>query len=134
MIISERHAYAAFRDSSTTPDFRRWGASQDLRNRTAPRVRGTRSMGGGLLPLRNAWHLYPRPVPASAPEPAPELVICTVHTVGMARSAVTPANASRRNAIQRERMRLSRRRFDRGLAGDFRPARAGGARRLLPLV
>lgn len=64
----------------------------------------------------------------------PALVICTAHTVGQARSAVTPGNAPRRAAIQRERMRLSRRRFDRGLAGDFRPSREGGARRLLLLV
>jgi hypothetical protein len=34
----------------------------------------------------------------------------------------------------RERMRLSRRSFDRGLAGDFRSSRNGGPRRLLPLV
>jgi hypothetical protein len=36
--------------------------------------------------------------------------------------------------VTRERMRLARQSFDRGLAGDFRPSWKGGPRRLLPLV
>lgn len=57
MIISERRAYAAFRASNSTPDFERWGAAQDVTSTTAPLVRGSRSLGGGLVPLRYGRHL-----------------------------------------------------------------------------
>lgn len=55
------------------------------------------------------------------------MIVCTrMLTVG--RASRVP------EAVLRERMRLSRRDFDRGLVGDFRPVRNGGRRRLLPLV
>lgn len=74
MIIISRHAYADF--SSATDDatrdaaFDRWGAAQDLTRATQPLVRGTRSMGGGLIPLRNARDIIDARVPdAVAPLP-----------------------------------------------------------------
>lgn len=60
------------------------------------------------------------------------VVICTR---ALSRPVRRPwAPAAIRLAVARELMRLSRQSFDRGLAGDFRPMRAGGPRRLLPLV
>lgn len=64
-VVSERRAYAAYaaplsalarsvRDAA----FATWGAAQRLTTVTAPLVRGTRAMGGGLVPLRNAGELY----------------------------------------------------------------------------
>ncbi len=53
MIISARHRYADFRASNTTEDFERWGASNRLTAATNPLVRGTRSLGGGMIPLKN---------------------------------------------------------------------------------
>lgn len=43
-------------------------------------------------------------------------------------------NARLAEPIMRERMRLSRLAFDRGLAGDFRARKDGGPRHVLPLV
>lgn len=60
------------------------------------------------------------------------MIICDrVLTLGR----VTPAPGSPMSrAIIRERMRLSKRAFDRSMVGDFRPQRLGGRRQLLPLV
>lgn len=133
MIIASRHAYVAF--TSATDNAARdhafdvWGASQDLTRATQPLVRGTRSMGGGLLPLCNARDVINARVPDATPEPAP--VICDrVLTIGRTPAPGSPMST----AIVRERMRLSRQSFDRGLSGDFRPFRQGGRRKLLPLV
>lgn len=56
------------------------------------------------------------------------MIVCT-HMLTLGRRS-----ESRKGAIMRERMRLSRQDFTRGLAGDFRPRARGGPRRLLPLV
>lgn len=45
------HRFAPAEDSSAT--FARWGAAQDLTRATRPLVKGTRSLGGGLIPLAN---------------------------------------------------------------------------------
>lgn len=37
-------------------------------------------------------------------------------------------------AVRNERMRLSRRSFERGFGKDFRPTRNGGPRTFLPIV
>ncbi|MGW2710756.1 hypothetical protein ACWC4J_17450 [Streptomyces sp. NPDC001356] len=58
MVISNGKAYAAFRQSNSNEDFDRWGAAAEVTRRTNPLVRNTRSMGGGLIPLKNAYHLY----------------------------------------------------------------------------
>lgn len=65
------------------------------------------------------------------------MIICTrraMPTMTRNRIALDTRMNARRDALIRERMRLSRRSFDRGLAGDFRAMRNGGPRRLLPLV
>lgn len=75
MVISSSHAYAAFCapyvDATTRSDaFGQWGAAQGITRATSPMVRGTRSMGGGLIPLRNARHIIDARVPdAVAPLP-----------------------------------------------------------------
>ncbi|MYX26090.1 hypothetical protein GTY75_05300 [Streptomyces sp. SID8381] len=58
MVINDRKAYAEFRQSNSDADWYRWGAAAELTRRTNPLVRGTVSMGGGLIPLKNAYHLY----------------------------------------------------------------------------
>jgi hypothetical protein len=56
MVISERREYATYRKSvNGSKEFAQWGASQQLTTATAPRVRGTRSLGGGLLMVRYAY-------------------------------------------------------------------------------
>jgi hypothetical protein len=56
MVISERRELAAYHKTvNGVPEFKRWGASQQLTLATAPRVRGTRSFGGGLLLVRYAY-------------------------------------------------------------------------------
>lgn len=57
MVVSARRAYVAFRSSNSSADFTAWGSAQRLTFASSPLVRGTRSMGGGLIPLRNARHL-----------------------------------------------------------------------------
>jgi hypothetical protein len=59
MVISSSKAYAAFRQSNGSGDFTRWGASNEVTRRTNPLVRGTRSLGGGLIPARN-YYLFSR--------------------------------------------------------------------------
>lgn len=53
MVISSRKAYDAFRRSNNSADFAAWGKAQRLTFAASPLVRGTRSHGGGLVPLRN---------------------------------------------------------------------------------
>jgi hypothetical protein len=55
MVINDRKAYAAFRHSNSNEDFDRWGAAAELTRRTNPLVRGTRSLGGGLIPAKNYY-------------------------------------------------------------------------------
>ncbi|MFD4646358.1 hypothetical protein ACFRJ3_35035 [Streptomyces sp. NPDC056696] len=55
MVINDLKAYAAFRKSNSTPDFDRWGAAAELTRRTNPLVRGTRSLGGGLITVKNYY-------------------------------------------------------------------------------
>jgi hypothetical protein len=55
MVISTSKAYAAFRQSNGGPEFDRWGASQRVTFATNPLVRGTCSLGGGLVPARNHY-------------------------------------------------------------------------------
>jgi hypothetical protein len=55
MVISARHAYAAFRQSNGNEDFDRWGAANQLTRGTNPLVRGTVSLGGGLIPVKNYY-------------------------------------------------------------------------------
>ncbi|MFF3416788.1 hypothetical protein ACFYW9_19125 [Streptomyces sp. NPDC002698] len=59
MVINDRKAYAAFRESNTDEDFARWGAEAELTRRTQPMVRGTVAMGGGLIPAKN-YYLFSR--------------------------------------------------------------------------
>jgi len=54
MVISERLAYKA--SFKSPAGYNLWAASQQLTTATEPRVRNTRAMGGGLVPLR---HLLP---------------------------------------------------------------------------
>jgi hypothetical protein len=55
MVISERHAYSAYRKTVYgREEFAFWGASQRLTTASQPLARGTRSNGGGLIPLRYA--------------------------------------------------------------------------------
>lgn len=59
MVISEPATLAAHNanpNDSVTWD--RWAAASQLRRMTHPLIRGTRSLGGGLIPLRNGAHLY----------------------------------------------------------------------------
>ncbi|MFI0553457.1 hypothetical protein [Streptomyces scabiei] len=55
MVITARKAYEAFRHSNSNEDFDRWGASNELTRRTHPLVRGTVSLGGGLIPVKNYY-------------------------------------------------------------------------------
>lgn len=56
-VVSERSAYRTYRDSnSDSAAFAKWGAAYDLTRATQPLVRGTRSLGGGLVPV---WNLSP---------------------------------------------------------------------------
>lgn len=59
MVISERarlEAHMARPNDSAKWEL--WAAASELRRMTNPYVRGTVSMGGGLIPLRNMFHLY----------------------------------------------------------------------------
>lgn len=89
----------------------------------APCVKSCRGCGS-VTAVTGPWDTYVKECDAC---PAP-LVICDRAIYGrwLTVNKVDP--------VTRERMRLARRSFDRGLVGDFRPARKGGARRLLPLV
>jgi hypothetical protein len=55
MVISASRAYAAFRSSNGSAEFDRWGAANQLTRNTNPLVRGTVSLGGGLIPARNYY-------------------------------------------------------------------------------
>lgn len=55
MVISSSKAYTAYRKSYDTGDFEHWGASQAVTHRTNPLVRGTQSLGGGLVPARHHY-------------------------------------------------------------------------------
>jgi hypothetical protein len=55
MVISTHKAYAAFRQSNSSEDFVRWGRAQQLTLATNPLVRGTVSLGGGLISVRNHY-------------------------------------------------------------------------------
>jgi hypothetical protein len=59
MVISSSKAYAAFRQSNDSGEFTHWGAANEVTRRTNPLVRGTRSLGGGLIPARN-YYLFSR--------------------------------------------------------------------------
>ncbi|MET7984593.1 hypothetical protein [Streptomyces sp. NPDC005281] len=60
MVVSTRREYAAFRQSNDSEDFARWGRAQRLTFATEPLVRGTRSLGGGLIPMRNVYMFHPK--------------------------------------------------------------------------
>lgn len=54
MVISERMAYDVYtKHRHNTDRWEFWGASQQLTTATHPLVRGTVSLGGGMIPLKN---------------------------------------------------------------------------------
>lgn len=55
MVISNGNAYAAFRQSNGNSDFDRWKGAAEMTRRTNPLVRGTVSLGGGLVPVSNVY-------------------------------------------------------------------------------
>jgi hypothetical protein len=59
MVINDLKAYAAFRQSNGSEDFDHWKGAAEITRRTNPLVRGTRSLGGGLIPARN-YYLFSR--------------------------------------------------------------------------
>jgi hypothetical protein len=59
MVVNDLKAYEAFRQSNSDEDWDRWGAAAEITRRTQPLVRGTRSLGGGLIPLKN-YYLFRR--------------------------------------------------------------------------
>lgn len=58
MVISERLLLAAEDAQHSDANWERWAGACALTRATHPLVRGTVSLGGGLIPLRNAAHLY----------------------------------------------------------------------------
>ena len=55
-VISEKVAKAAYDASKGDPKkFAEWGDAQALTDATCPRVRGTKSHGGGLVPARYVY-------------------------------------------------------------------------------
>lgn len=60
------------------------------------------------------------------------VAVCTRMVPGTVRPAQVVSG--RGDAVMRERMRLARRQYVRGMAGDFRRQAEGGRRTLLPLV
>jgi hypothetical protein len=55
MVISNDKAYAAFRQSNRDEHWDHWKGAAELTRRTHPLVRGSRSLGGGLIPVKNYY-------------------------------------------------------------------------------
>ncbi|MGW5773145.1 hypothetical protein ACWEVY_28835 [Streptomyces longwoodensis] len=59
MVISNAKACAAFHATNSDEDWDAWKLAAELTRLTEPRVRGTRSLGGGLLTVKN-YYLFRR--------------------------------------------------------------------------
>ncbi|WP_435270957.1 hypothetical protein [Streptomyces sp. 1222.5] len=59
MVINDLKAYAAFRQSNSNEDWDHWKGAAEITRRTHPLVRGTVSLGGGLIPVKN-YYLFRR--------------------------------------------------------------------------
>jgi hypothetical protein len=55
MVVNNLKAYDAFRQSNSDEDWERWKGAAEITRRTNPLVRGTRSLGGGLIPVKNYY-------------------------------------------------------------------------------